>query len=541
MRSMSKQPDAIFDYIVIGAGSAGCVIASRLTENHKARVLLIEAGGRDNRLSIKMPSAFYMPLHDKKINWGYYSEPEPGLDHRRIHCPRGKVLGGSSSINGMVYIRGNRKDFDNWERLGATGWNYDSVLPYFKKSQKADLLTQSDTYKGHDGPLATTTGAMGNPLYTAFLEATQAAGFPLNEDVNGKHQEGFGPMPMTVDQGIRASSYHSFISNAKRSNLKISTTSHVNKLLIKDGVATGVNYTQKNRQINATATKEIILCAGAINSPQILMLSGIGPANDLKALGIHVQCDLPGVGQNLMDHLEVYVQQASQLPISLHSQLGWLGKGLIGIKWLATRRGLGATNHFEAGGFVKSDSALEYPDIQFHFLPVAMSYDGKVKASQHGFQVHVGPMLSKSRGTIKLASSNPKDQPKIQFNYMSHEEDFIVFRKAIRTARSIFQQAPFDGIRGKELNPGSHRQSDDELDAFVKSNAESAYHPCGTCKMGIDNDSVVDPHARVKGIEKLRVADASIFPQITNGNLNAPTIMVAERIADLIKSEQDQV
>jgi choline dehydrogenase len=253
-----------------------------------------------------------------------------------------------------------------------------------------------------------------------------------------------------------------------------------------------------------------------------------------------VQCDLPGVGQNLMDHLEVYVQQASQLPISLHSQLGWLGKGLIGIKWLATRRGLGATNHFEAGGFVKSDSALEYPDIQFHFLPVAMSYDGKVKASQHGFQVHVGPMLSKSRGTIKLASSNPKDQPKIQFNYMSHEEDFIVFRKAIRTARSIFQQAPLDGIRGKELNPGSHCQSDDELDAFVKSNAESAYHPCGTCKMGIDNDSVVDPHARVKGIEKLRVADASIFPQITNGNLNAPTIMVAERIADLIKSEQDQ-
>ena len=311
-------------------------------------------------------------------------------------------------------------------------------------------------------------------------------------------------------------------------------------MLIKDGVATGVNYTQKNRQINVTATKEIILCAGAINSPQILMLSGIGPASDLKALGIQVQCDLPGVGQNLMDHLEVYVQQASQLPISLHSQLGWLGKGLIGIKWLATRRGLGATNHFEAGGFVKSDSALEYPDIQFHFLPVAMSYDGKVKASQHGFQVHVGPMLSKSRGAIKLASSNPKDQPKIQFNYMSHEEDFIVFRKAIRTARSIFQQAPFDGIRGKELNPGSHRQSDDELDAFVKSNAESAYHPCGTCKMGIDNGSVVDPHARVKGIDKLRVADASIFPQITNGNLNAPTMMVAERIADLIKSEQDQ-
>ena len=538
MRSMSKKPDAIFDYIVIGAGSAGCVIASRLAENDDVRVLLIEAGGRDNRLSIKMPSAFYMPLHDQKINWGYYSEPEPGLDYRRVHCPRGKVLGGSSSINGMVYIRGNRKDFDNWERLGATGWGYDSVLPYFKKSQRADLLNQSHRYKGHDGPLATTTGSMKNPLYAAFLEATRSAGFPLNEDVNGEHQEGFGPMPMTVDQGIRASTYHSFISKKNKTNLIISTNSLVNKLLIQEGVAKGVSYTKANRQLNVRANREIILCAGAINSPQILMLSGIGRAQDLRDLGIEVHCDLPGVGQNLMDHLEVYVQQASLLPISLHSHLGWLGKGLIGTKWLATRKGLGATNHFEAGGFIKSDPELDYPDIQFHFLPVAMSYDGKVKASQHGFQVHTGPMLSKSRGSIKLASSDPKDQPKIQFNYMSHEEDFVVFRKAIRTARSLFQQAPFDGIRGKELNPGEDFQSDDELNAFVRNNAESAYHPCGTCRMGVDEDSVVDPCARVKGINNLRVADASIFPQITNGNLNAPTIMVAERIADLIKSEQ---
>ena len=538
MRSMSKKPDAIFDYIVIGAGSAGCVIASRLAENDDVRVLLIEAGGRDNRLSIKMPSAFYMPLHDQKINWGYYSEPEPGLDYRRVHCPRGKVLGGSSSINGMVYIRGNRKDFDNWERLGATGWGYDSVLPYFKKSQRADLLNQSHRYKGHDGPLATTTGSMKNPLYAAFLEATRSAGFPLNEDVNGEHQEGFGPMPMTVDQGIRASTYHSFISKKNKTNLIISTNSLVNKLLIQEGVAKGVSYTKANRQLNVRANREIILCAGAINSPQILMLSGIGRAQDLRDLGIEVHCDLPGVGQNLMDHLEVYVQQASLLPISLHSHLGWLGKGLIGTKWLATRKGLGATNHFEAGGFIKSDPELDYPDIQFHFLPVAMSYDGKVKASQHGFQVHTGPMLSKSRGSIKLASSDPKDQPKIRFNYMTHEEDFVVFRKAIRTARSLFQQAPFDGIRGKELNPGEDFQSDDELNAFVRNNAESAYHPCGTCRMGVDEDSVVDPCARVKGINNLRVADASIFPQITNGNLNAPTIMVAERIADLIKSEQ---
>ncbi len=538
---MKTKPDAEYDYIVIGAGSAGCVVASRLAEEPGARILLLEAGGNDKKLGIKMPSAFYMPLHDQRINWGYYSEPEPGLNNRKIHCPRGKVLGGSSSINGMVYIRGNREDFDGWERLGASGWNYQAVLPYFKKSQRADCRTDPHPFLGHDGPIATTTGNMENPLYNTFLEAAQSAGYPLNPDVNGANQEGFGPMPMTVDSGVRASTYRAYIDNLPpKSNLQVSSSSFANKIIIQNGKATGVVYSRSREKIVALAKSEVILCAGAINSPQLLMLSGIGNAENLNQLQIKVAADLPGVGENLMDHLEVYVQQACIRPVSLQRNLGWLGKSFIGAAWLASRKGLGATNHFEVGGFIKSDDKLSYPDIQFHFLPVAMSYDGKVKASQHGFQVHVGPMLPKSRGRISLKSDDPKIPPKIQFNYMTRKEDFFVFREAIKAARIIFKQSQFDEFRGVELNPGENCQSDNELDDFIRQNAESAYHPCGTCKMGISPDSVVDPSGKVHGIDSLRVADASVFPLITNGNLNAPTIMLAERIAELIKTDQGQ-
>ena len=538
---MNTKPDAEYDYIVIGAGSAGCVVASRLAEEPGARILLLEAGGSDKKLGIKMPSAFYMPLHDQRINWGYYSEPEPGLDNRKIHCPRGKVLGGSSSINGMVYIRGHREDFDGWDRLGASGWNYQTVLPYFKKSQRADCRSDPHPFLGHDGPIATTTGNMENPLYSTFLEAAQSAGYPLNPDVNGVNQEGFGPMPMTVDSGIRASTYRAYIDNlAPKSNLKVSSNSFTNKIIIQNGKATGVCYSRGRKKITALAKSEVILCAGAINSPQLLMLSGIGNAEKLSRFQIKVAADLPGVGENLMDHLEVYVQQACIRPVSLQRNLGWLGKSFIGATWLANRKGLGATNHFEVGGFIKSDDKLSYPDIQFHFLPVAMSYDGKVKASQHGFQVHVGPMLPKSRGRISLRSDDPKIPPKIQFNYMTRQEDFFVFREAIKAARIIFKQSQFDEFRGEELNPGKNCQSNDELDDFIRQNAESAYHPCGTCKMGIGPDSVVDPAGKVHGIDSLRVADASVFPLITNGNLNAPTIMLAERIAELIKTDQGQ-
>ncbi len=538
---MQKKPDAEYDYIVIGAGSAGCVVAARLAEEGNARVLLIEAGGNDKKLGIKMPSAFYMPLHDQRINWGYYSEPEPELNNRKIHCPRGKVLGGSSSINGMVYIRGNKEDFDGWDQLGAPGWDYKSLLPYFKKSQRADCRSEPHPFKGHDGPIATTTGKMKNPLYKTFLEAAQSAGYSSNSDINGAHQEGFGPMPMTIDSGIRASTYRAYIDNRpSQNNLTITSRSITNKVIIHDGKARGVCYSRGRENFTAFAKSEVILCAGAINSPQLLMLSGVGNAEDLSQLKIKVAADLPGVGQNLMDHLEVYVQQACTRPISLQKNLGWLGKSYIGATWLARRKGLGATNHFEVGGFIKSDEQRTYPDIQFHFLPVAMSYDGKVKASQHGFQVHVGPMLPKSRGSISLINDDPKIAPKIQFNYMTHHDDFFVFRQAIRAARTIFKQSEFDEFRGEELNPGKHCQSDEELDNFIRQNAESAYHPCGTCKMGTGPDSVVDPAGKVHGVDRLRVADSSIFPQITNGNLNAPTIMVAERIAELIKADQGQ-
>ena len=538
---MSKTPDEEYDYIVIGAGSAGCVIASRLAEEDSARILLVEAGGNDKKLGIKMPSAFYMPLHDQRINWGYYSEPEPELNNRKIHCPRGKVLGGSSSINGMVYIRGNKEDFDGWDKLGASGWDYESLLPYFKKAQRADCRSEPHPFQGHDGPIATTTGKMQNPLYRTFLEAAQSAGYPSNSDINGQSQEGFGPMPMTVDSGIRASTYRAYINKRTLGgNLKIISRAITNKVIIHDGKAKGVCYRRGSKNFTAFAKSEVILCAGAINSPQLLMLSGIGDAEDLSQLKIKVAADLPGVGKNLMDHLEVYVQQACTRPISLQKNLGWLGKSYIGATWLASRKGLGATNHFEVGGFIKSHDDQLYPDIQFHFLPVAMSYDGRVKASQHGFQVHVGPMLPKSRGSISLISSNPNAAPKIQFNYMTHQDDFFVFRQAIKAARTIFKQSQFDEFRGEELNPGKHCQSDEELDDFIRQNAESAYHPCGTCKMGVDADSVVDPTGKVYGIDNLRVADSSIFPHITNGNLNAPTITVAERIADFIKADQGQ-
>ena len=535
---MPQKADKNYDYIIVGAGSAGCVLAARLAENPDTTVLLIEAGGHDKKLSIKMPSAFYMPLNDLNLNWGYYSEPEPYLNNRRVHCPRGKVLGGSSSINGMVYIRGNQEDFNEWARLGATGWNYESVLPYFKKSQHADNRTEAHPYQGHAGPLATTTGTLSNPLYSVFLDAIKSAGHHLNQDVNGANQQGFGPVPMTVDSGIRASTFYSYLAKPKkeRDNLEIVSNALTQRILIKDKTAFGVNYLHRGRQIKATASSEVILSAGAINSPQLLMLSGIGEESELNSHGIEIHSELPGVGKNLMDHLEVYVQQACLKPISLHKHLGLLGKARIGLEWLATGRGLGATNHFEVGGFIRSSDKIPYPDIQFHFLPVAMSYDGKSKASQHGFQVHVGPMLPKSRGKVSLKNSNPDLPPKIEFNYMSDEADFSVFRAAIQAARKIFNQPDFERIRGRELNPGQHCQSEEALNNFIKENAESAYHPCGTCKMGVDQSSVVDPAGRVYGIDSLRVVDASIFPQITNGNLNAPTMMVAERIADLIKA-----
>jgi len=523
------------DYIIVGAGSAGCVLAHRLSQDANTSVVLLETGGQGHNLFVHMPSAFYLPMKSKRLNWAFESVAQANLNNRKIACPRGRLLGGSSSINGMVYVRGNAKDFDRWETLGASGWNYEAVLPYFKKAQNALECDQPDTYRGHDGLLTTTTGKLNNPLYNMFLDAAEQAGYPRRDDLNGKHQDGFGLFPMTVDKGVRASTSRCYLQPAQhRPNLQIITHALVERIEINNAEATGVRCRIRNQPTRVVAHKQVIVSAGAINSPQLLLLSGIGSATELAAHSITVHADLPGVGKNLMDHLEVYVQQACTQPISLYKNLSLFGKAKIGIEWLATRSGLGATNHFEVGGFTHSEASVDYPDIQFHFLPVAMSYDGSTTAKQHGFQVHAGPTLSPSRGAVTLTSTDPRVAPLIQFNYMSHESDWRIFRSAIRTARDLFSQPAFDAVCGEELQPGKNCQTDEQLDTFIRSHAESAYHPCGTCKMGLDANAVVDPQGCVHGIDNLRVVDASIFPHITNGNLNAPTIMVAERIADLI-------
>jgi choline dehydrogenase len=530
MNSQAKESD----YLIIGAGSAGCVLANRLSANPNNRVTLLEAGGHDRHLILRMPAAFYLPVRHRKLNWGYTSEPEAKMNNRRISCPRGRVIGGSSSINGMVYIRGNARDFDHWQDLGAHGWNAESVLPYFKKAQHFSGIDTQHPFKGHDGPLAVTDGRMSNPLYQLFLDAAKQVGYASNEDLNGADQEGFGSLPMTVAAGVRASTAQAYLHPIRdRPNLTVVSGALAHKILFEGNQAIGAEVTVRGQITNHFANN-IIICAGAINSPQLLLLSGIGPGADLQAMDIKLQADLPGVGKNLMDHLEVYVQQACKQPISLYKDLGVLGRGKIGLRWLWNQSGLGATNHFEAGGFIRSSAEVPYPDIQFHFLPAAMQYDGSAKANMHGFQAHVGPMLSKSRGAVTLHSIDPAVHPQINFNYMSDPDDWRIFREAIRRAREIFAQKAFDDVRGEELKPGAAAVSDTDLDTFIRAHAESAYHPCGTCRMGEDDHAVVDSAARVHGIDNLRVVDASIFPHITNGNLNAPTIMVAERIADLM-------
>lgn len=525
------------DYVIVGAGSAGCAIAYRLAEAGK-QVLVIEYGGTDVGPLIQMPAALSYPMNMKQYDWGMKSEPEPHLGGRQLVTPRGKVIGGSSSINGMIYVRGHACDYDHWAESGAHGWAYADVLPYFKRMEHwHDSGHGGDpAWRGKDGPLHVTRGPRKNPLTRAFVEAGRQAGYQVTDDYNGEQQEGFGPFDATIYKGYRWSAATAYLRPAlKRPNCTI-TRAFARRIIIEDGRATGVEVSRGSKIEVIKANKEVIIAASSLNSPKLLMLSGIGPAKHLAEHGIEVVADRPGVGQNLQDHLELYIQQAATKPVTLFQYWNLRGKARIGVEWLLWKTGLGSSNQFESAGFIRSKAGVEYPDIQFHFLPIAVSYDGKVAPEGHGFQAHVGPMRSKSRGQVTLRSADPADLPKIEFNYMSHPEDWEDFRTCIRLTREIFAQPAFDEYRGHEIQPGDAAQSDDELDAFIREHAESAYHPCGTCKMGDRNDpmAVVDPETRVIGVEGLRVADSSIFPQVTNGNTNGPSLMVGEKAADHI-------
>ncbi len=523
-----------FDYIIVGAGSAGCVLANRLSENPKHKVLLLETGGSDKSIFIKMPTALSIPMNTDKYAWQFNTEKEPYLNNREMHCPRGKVLGGSSSINGMVYVRGHAKDFDEWEAHGAEGWNYQACLPYFQKAET--WYKGNDAYRGGNGELGVNNGnEMKNPLYTAFIKAGEQAGYDITSDYNGKQQEGFGPMHMTVKDGVRSSASREYLDPVKsRKNLTIVTGALVTKVVLEDKVAKGVEYVVNGKTETAAASNEVILSAGSIGSPHILQLSGIGDKDILEKAGVDVKHHLPGVGQNLQDHLEFYFQYKCKQPITLNRKLGLISKGLIGARWLLNRSGLGATNHFESCAFIRSKADVEWPDIQYHFLPAAIRYDGKSAFDGDGFQVHVGHNKPKSRGSVTVQSSDPTVPPKILFNYLQHPDDIEGFRACVRLTREIIAQSAFDDFRDGEIQPGEHIQTDEEIDAFVREAVESAYHPSCSCKMGEDEMAVVDSQTNVHGIEGLRVVDSSIFPTIPNGNLNAPTIMVAEKAADII-------
>lgn len=525
------------DYVIVGAGSAGCAMAYRLSEAGKS-VIIVEYGGTDAGPFIQMPAALSYPMNMKLYDWGFQSEPEPHLGGRRMATPRGKVIGGSSSINGMIYVRGHAKDFDHWADSGAAGWSYADVLPYYKRMEHwHDGGHGGDaSWRGTDGPLHVTRGPRKNPLTRAFVEAGRQAGYPVTGDYNGEQQEGFGPFDATIYKGRRWSTANAYLKPAlERPNCTL-VRGMAEKIVIEDGRATGIQIARGGKSEVIRANAEVIIAASSINSPKLLMLSGIGPAAHLAEHGIEVVADRPGVGQNLQDHLEMYIQMAATQPVSLYKYWNLFMKGLIGAQWLFTKTGIGASNQFESAAFIRSAAGVDYPDIQYHFLPIAVRYDGQTAAEGHGFQAHVGPMRSPSRGEITLRSSDPKEAPKILFNYMSHEKDWQDFRTCIRLTREIFAQDAFKPYAGHEIQPGADCQTDDELDDFTRQHVESAYHPCGTCKMGAADDpmAVVDPHCRVIGVDGLRVADSSIFPRITNGNLNAPSIMTGEKAADHI-------
>ncbi|MFO1105594.1 MAG: choline dehydrogenase [Amaricoccus sp.] len=522
------------DFVIVGSGSAGSALAYRLGEDGKNSVLVLEYGGSDIGPFIQMPAALSYPMNMARYDWGFSTEPEPHLGGRSLATPRGKVLGGSSSINGMVYVRGHPRDFDHWAETGAVGWSGADVLPYFKRMES--WHGGHSDWRGSDGPLHVTRGPRRNPLYHSFVEAGAQAGFELTYDYNGQKQEGFGPMEQTVWRGRRWSAANAYLRPAmRRGNVKV-LRCFAERVTIEDGRATGVEITRWGHRETVRARREVIIAASSINSPKLLMLSGIGPGAHLAEHGIPVLADRPGVGSNLQDHLELYIQMKSLKPVTLYRHYNYPAMLRIGTQWLLAKTGLGTSNQFESAAFVRSAPGVDYPDIQFHFLPLAVRYDGKSAVKGHGFQAHVGPMRSPSRGTVRLASADPAAPPRIRFNYMSTEKDWVDFRHCIRLTREIFGQPAFSPYSGDEIQPGVALQSDDELDGFIREHAESAYHPCGTARIGAASDplAVVDPECRVIGVDGLRLADSSIFPRVTNGNLNAPSIMVGEKAADHI-------
>ncbi len=528
-----------FDFIIVGGGSAGSALANRLSAESGNRVLVLEAGRSDYPWDplIHMPSALAFPIGNPFYDWKYESEPEPFMHGRRIYHARGKVLGGSSSINGMIWQRGNAMDFERWAaEPGLEGWDYAHCLPYFKRMETCLAADLADPFRGHSGPLVMERGPATSPLFGAFFEAVQQAGYPLTDDVNGFRQEGFAPFDRNIHNGKRLSAARAYLHPVKdRPNLEVRTRALVTRVLIEGGRAVGVEYATSRGQRHTARGAEVVLCGGAINSPQLLQLSGVGNAGELRAVGVDVVHDLPGVGENLQDHLEVYIQYRSKQPVSMAPYIAWRNRPRVGLEWLLFKRGPGATNHFEAGGFVRSNDEVRWPNLMFHFLPLAIRYDGSVPAGDHGYQVHIGPMTSDARGSVKITSPHPRAHPALRFNYLSTEQDRREWREAVRIARLILNQPAFDPFNGGELSPGPDVESDEEVLDWVARDAETALHPSCTCKMGIDEMAVVDPASlRVRGLDGLRVIDASVFPTITNGNIYAPVMMVAEKAADLI-------